>query len=131
MISAKPFVSWKSKSDSPCNSSARSVKVVRRKFLNAFSARVKRFSISASSKDENSFSFSPVAGLMEAIAMQFNKRGPSICHPERVARGQDAVEKTWIYCRGLMAERAPKRSELGCRLDFAWNDRLCACYSRN
>jgi hypothetical protein len=39
----------------------RSVNVVRRYFRNACSARLNRFSISASSKGENFFSFSPVA----------------------------------------------------------------------
>src|SRR5262249_20800384 len=44
-------------------------------FLDASSARASLFSISASSKGENSFSFSPVVGLIEAIAMFLSKRG--------------------------------------------------------
>src|SRR5438067_11925911 len=73
MISANVCFSWKSNSDTPCNNSARSAKVVRRYLLNACSARLNRFSISASLKGENSFSFSPLAGLMEAngIALSY------------------------------------------------------------
>src|SRR5262249_38432071 len=69
MISANVCFSWNNNSDTACNNSARSVKVARRYLLNALSARLNRFSISASSKGENSFSFSPVAGLIEAIAI--------------------------------------------------------------
>src|SRR4029078_6493190 len=58
---------------------------------------------------ENSFSFSPVAGLMEASAIQLNKRTHSICHPERSrAESKDPVEIAQISAKGF--------------LDFARND---------
>src|SRR5207302_9545133 len=47
--------------------------VVRRYLLDSFSARLKRFSISASPKGENSFSFSPVAGFIDAIGITLIK----------------------------------------------------------
>src|SRR6266576_2858644 len=72
MISASVCFSWKSNSDTACNNSARSAKVVRRYLPNAFSAWLSRFSISASFKGENSFSFSPVAGLMEASGISLS-----------------------------------------------------------
>jgi len=71
MISANFFFSWNSNSAVASKNTERSVKVVRRYLLNAFSARASRFSISASSKGENSCSFSPVAGLMDAIAIAY------------------------------------------------------------
>jgi hypothetical protein len=52
----------------------RSLNEVRRYFLNASWACFRRFSISPSSNGENSFSFSPVAGLIEAIAIYLTKR---------------------------------------------------------
>src|SRR4029077_12066897 len=114
MISANVCFSWNSNSDTACNNSPRSVKVVRRYLLNAFSARLNRFSISASSKGENSFSFSPVAGLMEASAIQLNKHVPSICHPKRSkAESKDPVEIAQIFRHRMesLASQPRLRSE--------------------
>src|SRR5438105_916102 len=69
MICAYFSFSWNSNSAVASKSTDRSVNVLRRFFLNAFSARLSRFSTSASSKGVNSFSFSPVAGLIDAIAI--------------------------------------------------------------
>ena len=69
MISASLSFSSNNNSAVAAISSERWLKAVRRYFLDAFSARFRRFSISASSNGENSFSFSPVAGLIEAIGI--------------------------------------------------------------
>src|SRR5215469_4950295 len=55
--------------------------VVLRYFSNALSARPSRFSISASSNAENSFSFSPVAGLIEAISIYDCSASVPACDP--------------------------------------------------
>src|SRR5262245_66222433 len=72
MISANLCFSCNSNSDAACNRSERAVNLVRRYFLNAFSARLNRFSISASLNEENSFSFWPVAGLIDAIGISLS-----------------------------------------------------------
>ena len=78
MICANFSFSWNSNSATASKSTDRSVNVLRRYFLNAFSAAVNRLSISVSSNGENSFSFSPIAGLIDAIAIELTKRACSI-----------------------------------------------------
>src|SRR4030095_162521 len=74
MISASLSFSSNSSSAVAAKSSERWLNEVRRYSLDASSARFRRFSISASSKEETSFTFSPVAGLIEAIGICLTKR---------------------------------------------------------
>src|SRR5437667_12198919 len=96
MISANFFFSWNSNSVTACNIWERSVNVVRRYFLNAFSARLNRFSISASSKGEKSFSFSPVAGLIDAIGIFLTKLGY-----ENEQRWNALSSRRWVMAAAL------------------------------
>src|SRR4029453_18294109 len=69
MFSASLSFSCNNNSAVASISSERWLNAVRRYFLDAFSARFSRFSISASLNGANSFTFSPVAGFIEAIAI--------------------------------------------------------------
>src|SRR5213078_1056128 len=72
MISASLSFSSNNSSAVASKSSERWLNAVRRYFLDAFSAPFSRFSISASSNGANCFTFSPVAGLIEAIAISIS-----------------------------------------------------------
>src|SRR5581483_140322 len=74
MIRASLSFSSNNNSAAPSINSARVVNRVLRYLREASSARFRCVSISASSKAGNSFSFSPVAGLIEPIGICLTKR---------------------------------------------------------
>src|SRR5690242_6667123 len=92
IVRASSFFSCSSSDAAAIIKSARRENGSRRCFSKAATARFSRFSISASSCALNSFSFSPVAGLIDAIAIWYCSGGLGFLQSQPF-RNQNAIKQ--------------------------------------